>query len=58
VGPDSLQTLDDKVIERLRQEMGEDASLIVESYVESVGEFLSDISNRTLLTPRPDLRIS
>jgi HPt (histidine-containing phosphotransfer) domain-containing protein len=35
--------------------MGEDASLIVESYVESIDEFLSDISNRTLCTPSADL---
>jgi HPt (histidine-containing phosphotransfer) domain-containing protein len=35
--------------------MGEDASLVIESYVESINELLSDISNRTLRTPSADL---
>ncbi len=48
-------TLDDKVIERLRQDMGEDAGMIIESYVESIDEFLSDIENSTQRTSNDDL---
>jgi HPt (histidine-containing phosphotransfer) domain-containing protein len=48
-------TLDDKVIERLRQDMGEDAGIIIDSYVESIDEFLSDIENSTPRTPSDDL---
>jgi glycerophosphoryl diester phosphodiesterase len=33
--PDNQLTLDDKVIERLRQDMGDDAGMVIESYVES-----------------------
>ena len=53
--PDSQLTLDDKVIEQLKQDMGEDADMVIESYVESIDEFLSDIENRTVRTPRNDL---
>ena len=53
--PDNQKTLDDKVIERLKQDMGEDAEMVIESYVESIDEFLSDIENRTVRTPRDDL---
>lgn len=53
--PDNQLTLDDKVIERLKQDMGEDADMVIESYVESIDEFLSDIENRTVRTPRDDL---
>ena len=53
--PDNLLTLDDKVIERLRQDMGEDAGMVIESYVESIDEILSDIANSTLRTPGADL---
>lgn len=52
---DSQQTLDDKVIERLRQEMGEDAGLVIVSFVESIEEFLGNIGNRTAHTPTRDL---
>jgi HPt (histidine-containing phosphotransfer) domain-containing protein len=53
--PDNQLTLDDKVIERLRQDMGDDAGMVIESYVESIDEFLSDIENSTLRTPSDDL---
>jgi len=53
--PDSQLTLDDKVIEQLKQDMGEDAVMVIESYVESIDEFLSDIENRTVRTPTSDL---
>ena len=53
--PDSQLTLDDKVIEQLIQDMGEDAGMVIESYVESIDEFLQDIANRSLRTPSADL---
>ncbi len=53
--PDSQLTLDDSVIERLKQDMGEDAGMVIESYVESIDEFLTDIRNRTPRTPSDDL---
>jgi len=34
--PETQQTLDDKVIEQLKQDMGEDAVMVIESYVESI----------------------
>lgn len=53
--PDSQVTLDDKVFDKLRQDMGEDASLIIDSFVESIDGFLNDIENRTEQTPQRDL---
>jgi len=53
--PDNQQTLDDKVIERLRQDMGEDAGMVIESYVESIDGFLSDFEKRSPRTPSDDL---
>ena len=53
--PENQLTLDDKVIEQLKQDMGEDAELVIESYVESIDEFLSDIENSTFRTPSDDL---
>ena len=53
--PDSQVTLDDKVFDKLRQDMGEDASIVIESFVESIDEFLSDIENRTEQTSHKDL---
>jgi HPt (histidine-containing phosphotransfer) domain-containing protein len=53
--PKAQQTLDDKVIEQLKQDMGEDAVMVIESYVESIDEFLSDIENRTVRTSSDDL---
>ena len=53
--PDNQLTLDDKVIDRLKEDMGADADMVIESYVESIDEFLSDIENRTVRTPRNDL---
>jgi len=53
--PDNQLTLDDKVIERLRQDMGDDAGMVIDSYVESIDEFLSDIENSTLRTSSDDL---
>ena len=35
--------------------MGEDAVMVIESYVESIDEFLCDIENRTVRTPSDDL---
>lgn len=46
--PDSQPTLDDKVIERLRQDIGDEAGQVGES----IGEFLGDIRDRTARTPR------
>jgi HPt (histidine-containing phosphotransfer) domain-containing protein len=53
--PESQLTLDDKVIDQLKQDMGEDALMVIESYVESIDEFLSDIQNRTVRTSSDDL---
>ena len=53
--PDEQLTLDDKVIEQLKHDMGEDAVMVIESYVESIDEFLSDIENRTVRTSSDDL---
>ena len=53
--PEAQLTLDDKVIEQLRQDMGEDAVMVIESYVESIDEFLCDIENRTARTSSDDL---
>ena len=53
--PENQLTLDDKVIDQLRQDMGEDAPMVIESYVESIDEFLSDIENRTVRTSSDDL---
>lgn len=52
---DSLVTLDDKVFDKLRQDMGDDASMVIESFVESIDGFLNDIENRTEQTPNKDL---
>ena len=35
--------------------MGEDASMVIESYSESIDEFLSEIENRTVRTSSDDL---
>ena len=48
-------TLDDTVIEQLKNDMGEDAEMVIESYVESIDEFLHDIESRTVRTPGEDL---
>jgi len=53
--PKTQLTLDDKVIEQLKHDMGEDAVMVIESYVESIDEFLCDIENRTLRTSSDDL---
>jgi HPt (histidine-containing phosphotransfer) domain-containing protein len=53
--PETQQTLDDKVIEQLKQDMGEDAVMVIESFVESIDEFLCDIENRTVRTSSDDL---
>ena len=53
--PDSQLTLDDKVIERLRQDMGDEAGMVIEAYVESIDELLNNIHNRTGRTPGADL---
>ncbi len=53
--PESQQTLDNKVIQQLIQDMGEDAGMVIESYVESIDEFLTDIQNRTVRTKPDDL---
>ena len=53
--PENQLTLDDKVLEQLAQDMGEDAPMVIESYVESIDEFLADIANRTVRTPSNDL---
>ena len=52
---DSQQTLDDGVIDKLRRDMGDDAVMVIESFVESIDEFLSDIENRTSATPSNEL---
>ncbi len=53
--PENQQTLDDRVLVRLKQDMGEDTLMVIESYVESIDEFLADIANRTVRTSRSDL---
>lgn len=53
--PENQLTLDDKIIEQLKQDMGEDAEMVIESYVESIDEFLCDIKNSTFRTPSDDL---
>ena len=53
--PDSQLTLDDKIIDQLKRDMGEDAEMVIESYVESIDEFLCDIENRTVRTSSEDL---
>ena len=53
--PESQLTLDDKVIDQLKLDMGEDAEMVIESYVESIDEFLCDIENRTVRTSSDDL---
>jgi HPt (histidine-containing phosphotransfer) domain-containing protein len=53
--PETQLTLDDKVIEQLKHDMGEDAAMVIESYVESIDEFLCDIENRTVRTSSDDL---
>ena len=53
--PENQLTLDDNVIDRLRQDMGEDAAMVIESYSESIDEFLSEIENRTVRTSSDDL---
>jgi HPt (histidine-containing phosphotransfer) domain-containing protein len=53
--PEVQVTLDDKIIERLKIDMGEDADMVIESYVESIDEFLCDIENRTIRTSNDDL---
>jgi HPt (histidine-containing phosphotransfer) domain-containing protein len=53
--PEAQLTLDDKVIEQLKHDMGEDAVMVIESYVESIDEFLCDIENRTVRTSNDDL---
>jgi len=53
--PEAQLTLDDKAIEKLRHDMGEDAVMVIESYVESIDEFLCDIENRTVRTSSEDL---
>ena len=53
--PEVQVTLDDKIIEQLKIDMGEDAGMVIESYVESIDEFLCDIENRTVRTSNDDL---
>lgn len=53
--PDSLLTLDDKVIDKLRRDMGEDAAMVIESFCESIRDFLHDIENSTETTPSKEL---
>jgi HPt (histidine-containing phosphotransfer) domain-containing protein len=53
--PETQLTLDDKVIDQLKHDMGEDAVMVIESYVESIDEFLCDIENRTVRTSSDDL---
>ncbi len=53
--PDSQLTLDDRVIDKLRQDMGEDAAMVIESFCESIHDFLLDIENRTETTPSQEL---
>lgn len=53
--PETQLTLDDKVIEQLKHDMGEDAVMVIESFVESIDEFLCDIENRTVRTSSDDL---
>jgi len=53
--PEVQVTLDDQIIEQLKIDMGEDAGMVIESYVESIDEFLCDIESRTVRTSNDDL---
>ena len=53
--PENQLTLDDNVLAQLSRDMGEDAEMVIESYVESIDEFLADIASRTVRTPSSDL---
>lgn len=53
--PDKQLTLDDKVIDKLRKDMGEDAAMVIESFCESIRDFLLDIENSTDTTPSQEL---
>ena len=53
--PENQLTLDDKVIDQLKQDMGEDAEMVIESYVESIDEFLGEIKDSTFRTSSDDL---
>ena len=53
--PENQLTLDDKVIDQLKQDMGEDAEMVIESYVESIDEFLCEIQDSTFRTSNDDL---
>lgn len=53
--PEAQLTLDEAIIEQLSSDMGEDAAMVIESYIESIEEFLNDIENRTVRTPAEDL---
>ena len=52
---DNLPVLDDKAIARLRQDMGADADLVIESYIESIVELLELIDQRDESTLESDL---
>ncbi len=53
--PDIQLTLDATVIEQLKQDMGDEAVMVIESYVESIDDYLCDIENRTIRTLNDDL---
>ena len=53
--PENLAVIDDEVIEQLRLDMGEETDTIIESYVESIHEFLEYFELRGDLTPEEDL---
>ena len=52
---DDQPVVDNRVIERLRRDMAEETDPIIESYVESIFEFIEQFDNRGDLAPEDDL---
>lgn len=53
--PANQPSLDINVILRLEQDLGEDTSMVVDSYVESIKEQLQNLANSGILSKRDDL---
>lgn len=53
--PDNQLTLDGAVLNRLRRDLEEDCDMVIESYLESIDDYLNEIENRHPRTPEDDL---
>jgi len=42
------QSLDQAVLIRLRADMGEDVQMVIDAYLQSIGELLSELKNRSV----------